>query len=148
MEVEELQGQNTDAFTIPKWFLYTSPLAAGRRRLSPYSELLSICGNILLVHEENMVQNLPINESTSAVSAQLKDMSQEALVVTPDRIQNTLPCGNFFLSKPPISALEPLALAPFQAVIVPFVIPVPVHPSSGPRQGGFLRSVRSCVILA
>lgn len=195
MEVEELQRQNKDAFTIPEWFLYTSrafltlegislqadedfsliqscfPYVARRligddspraqkalkdllygagdmidaERLkdtvagfSTYTTTTKILGgknnladeevhekqgavsneaaltlakdsaDIILAEEGNLVQNLIVNESATAASAQLKDAIREALIDRPQRIRDSLPFGaGNLLPKPPVEVLEP-----------------------------------------
>jgi len=195
MEVEELQRQNRDAFTIPEWFLYTSrafltlegislqadedfslisscfPYVARRlifddspraqaalkdllygagdmidaERLkdtvagfSEYTTTTKILGqtenladkdkhnkkggvdgeaaltlvkdsaDVILAPEGNLVQNLIVQESATAASAQLKDAARDVLINGPERLRASLPFGaGNFLPKPPSDALEP-----------------------------------------
>ena len=64
--------------------------------------------DILLAPKGNLVQNLLIEESATAVSAQVKDALREALITNPERIRSSLPLGiGNLLPKPPTEELEP-----------------------------------------
>lgn len=64
--------------------------------------------DILLAPEGNLVQNVLIEESATAISAQVKDALREALISNPERIRSSLPLGlGNFLPKPPAKQLEP-----------------------------------------
>jgi len=64
--------------------------------------------DILLAAEGNLVQDLLVEESATAASAQLKDTFRDVLIDTPERIRNSLPFGaGNFLPKPPTKVLEP-----------------------------------------
>merc|ERR1712087_42486 len=64
--------------------------------------------DIILAAEGNLVQDLLVEESATAASAQLKDAFRDALIDTPERIRNSLPFGaGNLLPKPPVAALEP-----------------------------------------
>jgi hypothetical protein len=64
--------------------------------------------DILLAPEGNLVQNLIVEESATALSAQVKDTLRELLVSNPERIRSSLPLGlGNFLPKGPVEQLEP-----------------------------------------
>ena len=49
--------------------------------------------DILLAPEGNLVQNLIVEESATALSAQVKDTLREVLLRNPERIRSSLPLG-------------------------------------------------------
>ena len=64
--------------------------------------------DILLAPEGNLVQNLIVEESATAFSAQVKDTLREVLLDNPERIRSSLPLGlGNFLPKGPVEQLEP-----------------------------------------
>ena len=64
--------------------------------------------DILLAPEGNLVQNLIVEESATALSAQVKDTLREVLLDNPERIRSSLPLGlGNFLPKGPVEQLEP-----------------------------------------
>ena len=62
--------------------------------------------DIILAPEGNLVQDLLVNESATAASAQLKDAIRDVLIDGPERLRSSLPFGAI-LPKPPSAALEP-----------------------------------------
>jgi len=200
MKVEDLQRENSDAFRIPEWFLYTSrafltlegislqadpdfsivkscfpyvakrllgddsprsqkalrdliygkdddlntekisELAEGFTKYTTTTKIVSQGGgtsinldtnknpkkdnnrqsteatitlakdsaDILLAPQGNLVQNLIVEESATALSAQVKDALREVLLSNPERIRSSLPLGlGNFLPKGPVEQLEP-----------------------------------------
>jgi hypothetical protein len=67
--------------------------------------------DILLTPEGNLVQNLIVEESATALSAQVKDTLRELLVSNPERIRSSLALGlGNFLPKGPVEQLEPFLI--------------------------------------
>jgi len=66
---------------------------------------------IILNPEGNFVQNVIVDESAAAVSAQMKDLLKDALIDTPNRIRNALPLNlGSFLPPPPTKDIEPFLM--------------------------------------
>jgi len=196
MKVEDLQRENSDAFGIPEWFLYTSrafltlegislqadsdfsivkscfpyvakrllgddsprsqaalrnliygkddelntekitELAEGFTKYTTTTKIVSQGGqgtttidhassptngpsteaaltlakdsaDILLASEGNLVQNLLVEESATALSANLKDTLREVLLSNPERLRSNLPLGiGNFLPKGPVDTVD------------------------------------------
>ena len=70
--------------------------------------LVKDSADILLAPEGNLVQNLIVEESATAFSAQMKDALREVLINNPERIRNNVPLGlGRFLPVGPIAQIEP-----------------------------------------
>ena len=70
--------------------------------------LVKDSADILLAPEGNLVQNLIVEESATAFSAQMKDAFREVLINNPERIRNNVPFGlGRFLPVGPIAQIEP-----------------------------------------
>lgn len=70
--------------------------------------LVKDSADILLAPEGNLVQNLIVEESATAFSAQMKDTFREVLINNPERIRNNVPFGlGRFLPVGPIAQIEP-----------------------------------------
>lgn len=73
--------------------------------------LVKDSADILLAPNGNLVQNLLVEESATALNAQMKDVLREVLVSNPERIRNSIPLGlGRFLPTGPVDQIEPFLM--------------------------------------
>ena len=88
----------------------TQALKARKSRLADTEAAITLAkdgAEILLNPDGNFVQNLFVDESAAALSAQIKDTLRDALIETPNRIREGLPFNVGALLPPPLKEIEP-----------------------------------------
>jgi len=228
-KVEDLQKQNSEAFTIPEWFLYTSrafltlegislqadpdfsiirscfpyvakrligddsprsqaalrdliygkgnninveklsELADGFTKYTTTTKIVSKSGqsdkkdfdigglgvdaaltlakdsaDILLAPKGNLVQNLLVEETATAMNANAKDALREILLDNPERLRNSIPFGlGNFIPKGPVNEVEKFLNKSEREVQVQTLVqslPIPKAPSPT-ELGDLIRSL-------
>ena len=88
----------------------TQALKARKSRIADTEAAITLAkdgAEILLNPEGNFVQNLIVDESAAALSAQVKDALKDALIDRPNRLRGNLPFNIGSLLPPPPKEIEP-----------------------------------------
>lgn len=102
------QGKDTATASAQSKKSNSSNIEQNRQSTQATITLVKDSADILLSPKGNLVQNLIVEESATAFSAQMKDAFREVLLSNPERIRSSLPLGlGRLLPVGPVKQIEP-----------------------------------------